>query len=340
MLVVDTNKLGRTAIVINSGMKLSVCIVNWNSGDFLRECLISIKESRFRFQYEILVVDNASTDNSALQIKTDFPEVKMLFHNKNSGFAIANNIAIHNSVGEYILLLNPDTLVYSGTVEAMLSFMDTHPSVAACGPQLVNPNTGRIEISAHAFPDLLPLTWNLMYLDRLFPSNSFWAAYQMTYIKDKTEHEVDWITGACILARREAISQVGGLDEKIFMYLEDVDWCYRFKQAEWQVFYLPQVRIAHYRGQSSKLKRENNETKLSVWGAQQYTRSILYFYSKHYGRFKAWLLRIIILMTAAFKAGLWITLGTLRHGWRVGLGRARSYLSTIPIAIKHIRVHD
>jgi GT2 family glycosyltransferase len=312
---------------------LSICIVNWNAGRFLLHCLASIQESQLGPKYEVIVVDNASTDDSAVQIHPRFPGVKVILHGHNGGFATANNIAIAHSAGRYILLLNPDTLVYAGALEEMVAYMDAHPLVGVCGCRLIHPDSGRAEASARGFPTLLPLLWNLSYLDRLFPRSPLFSAYQMTYQRDDGPREVDWVTGACLMARREAVAQVGGLDERIFMYCEDVDWCYRFKQAGWKVFYLPMAQIAHYRGQSSKLKGKRPETQLSVWGAQQYTRSILYFYHKHYGRTQTWLLRVIIVLTAVWKAGLWLLGGTLRYGWRLGSGRAHSCFAAIPVAV-------
>ncbi|MDY7079455.1 MAG: glycosyltransferase family 2 protein [Chloroflexota bacterium] len=319
---------------MSNRIDLSICIVNWNAGHFLLDCVASIQKNLIGLEYEIIIVDNASTDNSISLFQEHFPDVKVVLCARNDGFAVANNIAIARSRGRYVLLLNPDTLVYEGTLEEMVRFMDEHPFVGACGPRLVNPDSGNVEISARAFPTLLPLLWNLSYLDRLFPYSSFFSAYQMTYRRDDEIREVDWVTGACLMARRKASTQVGELDSHIFMYLEDVDWCYRFKRAGWQVFYLPMVQIAHYRGQSSKLKLKREETELGVWGTQQYTQSVLYFYHKHYGILQTCCLRIIITLTSLLKAGIWLLDGTLRGGsWRVGSGRARSYLSTIPVAL-------
>jgi GT2 family glycosyltransferase len=313
-------------------LDLSICIVNWNTGKLLKECLISIEECQLDLQYEVIVVDNASTDDSLSLVKESFPGLPIIVMNNNSGFSTANNVAICSSEGRYILLLNPDTIIKPDTLETMVSFMDTHSQVGICGCRLVNPATKKIELSARAFPTNLSLLWNLSYIDRLFPQSAFFSAYLMTYQESDKPYEVDWVTGACLMARRYAVKQVGGLDEGFFMYCEDIDWCYRFKQAGWLIFYLPKVEIYHHRGQSSKLKRKSATADLSIWGAQQYTRSILYFYKKHYDSVQTQLLRFILVATAVVKGVLWLSLGILYYGWRSGVGRATSYLSTIVTA--------
>jgi len=308
---------------------LSICIVNWNAEKFLIGCLESIYKNNPALKFEIIIVDNASVDNSITQVQKKFPKAKVILNKKNAGFSVGNNVAIKHSSGRYILLLNPDTLVTPGALEAMVKFMNKHQQIGVCGCRLVHPETRKIEASARSFPSLLPLLWNLSYLDRLFQSNSFFNKYLMTRLAYNKVHEVDWVTGACLIVRREVINQVGALDENIFMYCEDVEWCYRIKKAGWKVYYYPKVEIEHYRGQSSKLQDNHHDSPLSVWEAKQYSSSILYFYAKHYGKWRTFLLRCIIVLTSLFKAVLWFFFGS----WPEGRSRAMSYLSMIPIAI-------
>jgi hypothetical protein len=314
-------------------MDLSICIVNWNAQKFLIDCLESICNSKTALNYEVIVVDNASSDDSVRLVKKRFPKVRVIECKKNEGFTVGNNLAIQHSSGRHVLLLNPDTLVTPGSLEAMVKFMDSNKHVGACGCRLFNPETGWVEASARSFPTLLPLLWNLSYLDRLFSRSSFFNKYLMTYLPDNEIREVDWVTGACLMVNHDVIEQVGGLDENIFMYCEDAEWCYRIKQAGWAIYYYPAAEIAHYRGQSSKLRREHHDYSLSLWGAQQYTSSILYFYAKHYGEWRTFLLRIIIVVTSLFKAFLWLTGSSMFQTWPIGWRRARSYLSMIPVAL-------
>ena len=242
-------------------------MVSWNSEGFLTECLTSIKENLVGIKYEVVLVDNASTDGTVKRVQQSFPYVQLIVNGQNAGFAAANNIAIAQSSGRYILLLNPDAvLLNAGSVEEMVAFMDARPEAGACGPRLVHPHSGKAEVSARAFPQLLPLLWNLSYLDRLLPKSRLFGAYRMTYESVDKPRQVDWLTGACLMVRREAVATVGGLDEHIFMYCEDIDWCYRLKQAGWQICYLPLVEIGHYRGQSSKLKLKDPETNSRLFG--------------------------------------------------------------------------
>jgi GT2 family glycosyltransferase len=302
--------------------------VSWNAKDYLQTCLKSIFSTAELLDVQVLVVDNASSDGSAVMVTNEFPHVNLFAETENSGFACANNKALALSRSPYVLLLNPDTVVYPGALQSMIEYMETHPTIGACGCRLIHPDSGKVETAARGYPQLLPLFWNLCYMDRLFPHNRFFSAYLMTYQSEDTPYEVDWLTGACLMVRRTAVDEVGYLDPNFFMYCEDIDWCYRIKRTGWGIAHLPSVMIGHYRGQSSKLRRRPLETHLSIWGARQYTRSILYFYQKHYGSTHAVFLRLILVLTAIWRAGLWLVAGTLRYGWRVGFTRAVGYLST------------
>lgn len=322
-----------------ASIDLSICIVNWNARNFLIDCLQSIYKSRPSLKFEIILVDNASSDNSIPLVKKKYPTIMTISSETNDGFAAGNNVAIKHSSGKFVLLLNPDTLVSPGSLDLIVKFMDSNRQIGVCGGKLFHPETGCIEASARSFPTLIPLIWHLFYLDRLFPFSPFFNKYTMNHLSSSKVREVDWVTGACLLVRREVIDQVDGLDENFFMYCEDLEWCYRIKRAGWKVFYYPSVEIAHYRGQSSKLRKNHRSDSLSVWGAQRYTSSILYFYAKHYGKRRTFLLRIIIVISSLFKAGLWLFGGCLLHSWTVLWRRAWSYLSTIPIALgqKHFK---
>lgn len=313
-------------------MDLSVCIVNWNGGDFLRFCVGSIYDGSGCLDLEVIIVDNGSTDGSAAEIGRLFPEATIIEHGQNEGFAAANNIAIDRSRGRYLLFLNPDTVADPGSIERMVSFLDEEREIGVLGCKLYHPITGTVESSARSNPDPLPLFWNLIYLDRFFPSSPVFGRYRMSYRSENERREVDWVTGACMLARREAVETVGGFDSRFFMYCEDIDICYRIKANKWKVYYLPEAKVGHYRGRSSEQLKGEREGALSVWGAGQYARSIIRFYRKHYGGTRTVLLRVMLIITSILKALGWLTLGTASRGAREGWSRARSYAAMIPPA--------
>lgn len=321
-------------------MDLSVCIVNWNGGDFLRSCVGSVYECAGSLELEVIIVDNGSTDGSAAEIGRLFPEATIIEHGRNDGFAAANNIAIDRSSGRYLLFLNPDTVADPGSIERMVSFLDEETATGALGCKLYNPITGSVESSARSNPDPLPLFWNLIYLDRLFPSNRIFGRYRMSYRSENDRREVDWVTGACMLARREAVETVGGFDARFFMYCEDIDICYRIKANGWKVYYLPEAKVGHYRGCSSEQLKGEREGALSVWGAGQYARSIIRFYRKHYGGAKTALLRAMLIFTSLLKALGWLTVGAAARGAREGWSRAQSYAAMIPPALSSVAPMD
>ncbi len=317
-------------------MDLSVCIVNWNGGGFLRSCVGSLYEGTANIEFEVIIVDNGSTDGSAAEVGRLFPEATIIEHGRNDGFAAANNIAIGRSRGRHLLFLNPDTVVEHGSIERMVSFLDEQGEAGALGCMLYHPLTGSVESSARANPDLLPLFWNLVNLDRLFPRSRLFGRYRMSYRSMDEWREVDWVTGACMMARSEAVEAVGGFDDGFFMYCEDIDICYRIKADGWKIFYLPEAKVGHYRGRSSDRLKGEREGALSVWGARQYARSMLRFYGKHYGGARTVFLRVVLVITSLIKALGWLTIGTAVRGGREGSSRARSYAAMIPPALSGV----
>ncbi len=251
---------------------LSIIIVNWNTKQLLRQCLSSIKNQGEN--WEIVVVDNASTDDSPRMVEDEFPEAQLLLNETNLGFARANNQGIQASQGRYILLLNSDTIVSGGALTGLMHFMDRHPDAGACGPRLLRPDGAPQPYAFGGDP-------TLGYLLARGLKQLLFHRYLHDWATD-TVQVVDWVSGACFLARRQAIEQVGLLDENIFMYFEDNDWCLRMRQAGWKVYYNPRVEVIHIGGQSLA---KNPSAQRS------YYRSLEYFYAKHYGRLAGWFLR-------------------------------------------------
>ncbi len=232
-------------------MDLSIIIVNWNTRELLAGCLSSLYNAARELESEVWVVDNASGDGSASMVRQQFPQAYLIENRGNAGFARANNQAIHQSLGHYVLLLNSDTEVLSGALEAMVQFMDGHPRCGGCGPQLVNAD-GTLQVSCH--PMLTPGRefWRLMFFDRLWRR----ATYAQGRWDRALPRRVEVIKGACFLLRRTALEQVGSLDEQYFIYSEEMDLCYRLAQAGWQLWWVPTAQVRHYGEASSRQTAE------------------------------------------------------------------------------------
>lgn len=269
-------------------MKLSIIIVNWNTGDLLAQCVQSIVDELDDWgeQSEIMIVDNASTDGSTAQVEKLSRRVKLLENRENAGFARANNQAIRETSGEYILLLNPDTIVRPGAVPTLVSFMDDCRAAGAAGARILNPD-GSLQTSAYPAPTLSRELWYLLHLDLLWP----YAAYPMERWQLDTSREVDSLLGACIIVRRHALDEVGVLDDGFFMYSEEIDLCYRLQQAGWSLHWVPQARVVHYGGQSTR--QVAGEMFLQLY------QSKLRFLRKHYGRLSGWLYKLVLLFISA-----------------------------------------
>lgn len=256
---------------------LAIIIVNWNTRDLLRDCLTSLGAEQY-LRYHVIVVDNASTDGSVEMIAQHFPQVHLIKNARNVGFASANNQGIAISQERYILLLNSDTRVPPDTLPSLTEFMQAHPEAGACSPRLVHPD-GRPQAFAFGGDPtpgyLLRRVVNHLLLRRSLHN---WETNQI--------QEVDWVSGACLLARREAVAQAGPLDENIFMYFEDNDWCLRIRRQGWKIYYVPSVPILHLGGQSLA---QNPAAR------RAYDRSLAYFYTKHYGPLARWMLRVSLM---------------------------------------------
>ncbi len=258
---------------------LSIVIVSWNEVARLRECLGSILMPLAFRSMRVVVVDNASADGSAEMVEQTFPTVQVIRNTENVGFARANNQGITASTSRLVLLLNSDTRVPPGALPRLVTFMDEHPQAGAVGPRLIRPNG---EAQAFAFgSDPTPGYLLRRGLFRLIRQRALhdWDTNQI--------QAVNWISGACLLARREALDQVGLLDENIFMYFEDNDLCLRMRRAGWKIFFNPQVTIIHVGG--VRLAQSAARTR---W----YDASLRYFYSKHYSP----LARIVLEMMLPF----------------------------------------
>jgi GT2 family glycosyltransferase len=255
-------------------MDLSIVIVNYNTCQLTLDCLRSVGSSITSYDYEIVVVDNASKDDSVLEIRKQFPTIHLIENMQNVGFSKANNQAMRIAAGRYILLLNTDTIVQPDTLQTMLDFMDNNPKIGASGCKIVLPDGSLDKACKRGFPTPSASFYYAFGFSKLFPKNPRFNQYQLGYLNPDHEYPIDCLVGAFMLVRRETIDQVGMLDEEFFMYGEDIDWCYRIKQAGWGIYYYPRTTITHYKGASSRKK----PFKIIY----EFHRAMFLFHRKHY----------------------------------------------------------
>lgn len=288
------------------GPDVSVIVVNWNLKDILHECLESVRTHGAGLSVELIVIDNASGDGSAEMIAAEFPEALLIRNAENRGFSFANNQGMEAAGGRYIFLLNSDAILHENALAQMVAFMDAHPEAGICGPRVINPD-GTPQLRSKGYFPSIPRALAHFFLPSgvrrgLAHSLGF---YESTY--NFETGPVDWLSGCGIMVRREAVDDVGVLDADVFMYCEDVDWCFRMKQAGWRIDYFPTAVVTHYGGQSMKL-----QTGRTV-GA--HAAGLMVFYAKYHGAAK----------TAVFRGIVWLGYGVNAIGWLMaGLAGRRS----------------
>jgi len=274
---------------------LSIVIVSWNVRDLLQRCLNSILETGYLvLDVEVIVVDNGSTDGSVEMLRADFPDVHVVVNVENRGFPAGNNQGMALAGGRYVLLLNPDTEVVGDALATMVAFADEHPDVGVIGPQLLNPD-GSVQSSRRRFPTLATAFFESTWLQPCAP-RSLLERYYVLDQPDDAVLDVDWMQGAALMARREGIDQIGPMDERFFMYSEELDWCRRFCEAGWRVVYLPIAQVIHHAGKSS-------EQVLPARHIHFQTSKVRYF-DKYHGRIAAGLLRLFLLGNYAWQLGV------------------------------------
>lgn len=230
---------------------LSVIIVSWNVRDLLRRAITSVYASWGKQPgLEIIVVDNASHDDSVAMLHADFPDVQVVANTENRGFTGGNNQGLAAATGDFLLLLNPDAEIVGDALPRMVEYLQAHPDVGMVGPHLLNPD-GSVQSSRRHFPTLPVLFLESTWLEKLAPRKLLRYYYAQEQ-PDNAVQDVDWITGAAMLTRCEVVKQVGGMDEGFFMYSEELDWCHRIRSAGWRTVYFPGARVIHHEGKSSE----------------------------------------------------------------------------------------
>ena len=257
-------------------MKLSVVIVNYNVKYFLEQCLHSLEQAAVGISHEVIVVDNASTDGSSEYITSRFPSIKWMACRENTGFSKGNNIAIAQAKGEYILMLNPDTVVTKEAIEGCVEFMDTHADAGACGVYMLRTDGTFAPESRRALPTPFVSFCKMTGLSKLFPKSRTFGRYYMQYLDKEKINAIEIISGAYMMLRSKTIKKTGALDEDFFMYGEDIDLSYRILKAGYSNYYLP-LRILHYKGESTN--------KSSYRYVHTFYRAMQLFFKKHYSHY-------------------------------------------------------
>jgi len=265
-------------MVISSPMfkpKLSIIIVSWNCLSYLQKCLESILSSSVSFPLEIIIVDNGSSDGTVEAIKLAYPQVKIIANQSNLGFPRACNQGLEASTGSFILLLNPDTELNPETLEKTVGFLENHPEIGLMGVKIKRPD-GRIQLhGGRAFPTLFSLICNSLGLDRAFPSLKFFSSPDLTFWNHSSSQEVDMVSGTFMLFSRGVYEELGGLDERLPLFFEDMEFCWRVKQSGRKIYYLAETEIVHHSGVSStrapsfwitSLRYEANQLMLTAMG--------------------------------------------------------------------------
>jgi N-acetylglucosaminyl-diphospho-decaprenol L-rhamnosyltransferase len=302
---------------------LTAVIVSWNVRSLLERCLRSVVRrvalpgagTSETLCAEVIVVDNGSTDDSPEMVRNAFPSVRVVANPENRGFAAANNQAIVSAQGRYVLLLNPDTEVIGDALRAMVAYADAHRDVGVVGPQLLFTD-GSVQPSRYRFPTLATAVFESTWIQSCAPKRVL-DRYYMRDERDDATHDVDWVRGAALMARREAIEQVGLLDEGYFMYSEELDWCRRIRDSGWRVVYLPEAQIIHHEGKSS-------EQAVAARHANFQTSKVRYF-RKFHGKGAAEFLRLFLLGTYIWQTAVEGSKWLIGHKRDLRAQRLRAY---------------
>lgn len=253
---------------------ISVIIVNYNVRDFLEQALISIRRALEDIPSQIIVVDNNSIDDSVAMLHERFPEVTCIVSPQNRGFSAANNLGIEQAKGQYLVLINPDTVVQEDTFKVLLDFFSRTPDAAAATCKILNPDGSFSVDCRHSIPTPATAFWKLLGLNRLFPKSKIFGRYNLTYLDENKCYPVEGISGSFMMIKADVVRAVGPLDEQFFMYCEDIDYCHRINLNGGKIYYVPDTQIIHYKGESTK---KNNLDYVIT-----FNRSLYLFYKKHY----------------------------------------------------------
>jgi GT2 family glycosyltransferase len=302
-------------------MRLSVIIVNYNVRHFLEQALQSVRKAMQGIDGDVWVVDNNSVDDSVRMVQEKFPEVRLIANKNNPGFSIANNQAIRESHAEYVLLLNPDTLVEEDTFSKCLTFMDTHPDAGALGVKLIDGSGKFLPESKRGFPSPWVAFCKTFGLSSIFPKSRLFNRYYLGYLDENETHPVDVLVGAFMFIRRAALDKSGLLDEHFFMYGEDIDLSYRIIGAGFKNYYFPDTKIIHYKGESTK--------KGSLNYVRAFYQAMIIFTRKHFTGRSAGLFILMLQAAIWLRAGVTLVRNTWQRTWLPALDALGIYSGLI-----------
>jgi GT2 family glycosyltransferase len=325
----ESEVVGRASSDLSEEEVVSVVIVSWNVRDLLLSLLACLGAGPSGLQHQAIVVDNCSTDGSADAVRESFPDVEVIANRRNLGFAAAANQGLRRAHGAWVLLLNPDAEIDGASLRAMVEFMRSRPRAGVVGAALVDP-CGRPQPWGHRFPSLLNMFFFLSRLEVVYPGRGLSRSIAGSALDGADAVEVDWVRGACLLARREVLEPLGGLDEDYFIFGEDVDLCYRVRQNGWRVYYLPWVRVVHRQGSSTRQVAGGLEVEVF--------RGHLLFFRKHRKLVQRVLLSGMLVFEIAAKTPFVLLLLISRRRREYARTRLSRYLGTLAaIAGRHPR---
>ena len=290
-------------------MKLSIIIVTYNTKDVLKECIKSIFNSKTYFDFEVIIVDNASSDGTVEAISAfekKHKNLKVIGNKENLGFSKANNIGVKKSEGEFVLFLNPDTLLSENVLEKMVDFMESEPKCGASTCKVLL-TSGKIDDSCHRG---FPTPWNSFThfsgMSKLFPKSELFNGYNLGGLNLDEIHEIDALAGSFMLVRREAGVEVNWWDEDYFFYGEDLDFCYMLKKKDWKIFYFPFSTITHLKGVSGGLKKISEKITTASWKTRERASlarfdAMRIFYKKHYEKKYPWIVTRLVYLGISVK---------------------------------------
>ena len=316
-------------------MRLSVIIVNYNVKYFLEQALFSVKKAFSSLEDEIIVVDNNSVDGSVEMVQERFPEVHIIANKNNHGFSYANNQGIQIANGRYILLLNPDTVVEEDTFEKTLAFMEAHPEAGGLGVKMIDGSGKFLPESKRGLPTPLVAFFKVFGLSAFFPKSKFFGRYHLGFLDKEKTHEVEILSGACMLIRKAVLDKIGLLDEAFFMYGEDIDLSYRIVLAGYKNYYFPEARIIHYKGESTK--------KSSINYVFVFYNAMIIFAEKHFSQKNAKLFSFLIHIAIYIRAGLALLTRFLQKAFLPVLDFSLSFLGAYLLKLyweEHVKFEE
>lgn len=273
-------------------MDLSIAIVSWNTQGLLDQCIQSIYANTYEIDYEVIVVDNASSDGSSQMVREKYPWVRLIASDENLGFVGGNNKAYKISDSRLFLLLNPDTVCFDGALTKLARFLDIHPKIGAAGPLVMNPDD-TLQPSWARFPKFI--TEASGKLDRRIAASAFIPSTP-SEIKSIGPFQTDWVGGCCLMIKRDAVREIGLMDDRLFMFCEETDWCFRLHKAGWEIWVEPSAEIVHFGGQSTK--------QASAEMAKRLRLSKAAYFSKHHGSVQGFALSVVLNIKSALKSAL------------------------------------